>query len=57
MMPFILTMIIMINSGTTTEMTTIVQEYATKQKCETAKELNRTGLSTGKVILATCTER
>lgn len=57
MITYVLTMIIMINSGTTTEMTTIVQEYASKQKCDTAKELNRTGLSTGKVILATCTER
>lgn len=53
---FILTMVLITGNGSDRPVS-IVTEYASKEKCEAAKEINRAALSKGSVVLATCTQR
>jgi hypothetical protein len=52
---FILTMVLLLGSGTGA--TSITVEYSSQAKCMAAKDLNRENLSSGKVVLATCTPK
>lgn len=55
---FILTMVFLVNQGDVRPaVASINQEYTSMEKCNAAKEANRAALTTGKVILATCTAR
>jgi len=53
---YILTMVFFININSPA-MTTITQEYTSKERCETALYVNRESLTKAQVILASCTLR